>query len=237
MAVYYRTLYRQKSSSPGPTFCSDWWSIVLYWLKEWSLQEVCGLPSVVSPYDRGKSQRSHGRTLLQSKIVQVITKALVVARYVYWCSYNHLSIPSLCSSHFKSLKWTSWICQWQNHVVVFQDFLTKWPLALPVPDQKAIRLVRLLTEEVASWFGLPEASLSDCGTNLLSHLMLDVCKELGVHKLNTTAYHPQCDGMIECFNRTLKTALHKHADTYGCQWDHYLFAYRNIPHDLTGEKP
>ena len=48
-----------------------------------------------------------------------------------------------------------------RHVVVFQDFLTKWPLAFPVPDQKAIRLVRLLTEEVIPWFGVPDALLSD----------------------------------------------------------------------------
>ena len=128
-----------------------------------------------------------------------------------------------------------------RHVVVFQDFFTKWPLAFPVPDQKAFRLVKLLTEDVIPWFGVPEALLSDRGTNLLSHLMLDVCKKLGIHKLNTTAYHPQCDGMVERFNRTLKTALRKHAATYGCQWDKYLsgvlFAYRNIPHDSTGEKP
>ena len=127
-----------------------------------------------------------------------------------------------------------------RHVVVFQDFLTKWPLAFPVPDQKAIRLVKLLTEEVIPLFGVPEALLSDRGTNLLSHLMLDICKKLGVHKLNTTAYHPQCDGMVERFNRTLKTALRKHAATFGCQWDRFLsgvlFAYRNMPHDYTGEK-
>ena len=91
-----------------------------------------------------------------------------------------------------------------HHVVVFQDFLTKWPLAFPVPDQKAIRLVKLLTEEVIQWFGVPERLLSDQGTNLLSHLILDVCKKLGVqYKLNTTAYHPYCDGMVEQFNCTL----------------------------------
>ena len=56
-------------------------------------------------------------------------------------------------------------------------------------------------------FGVPEAFLSDCGANLLSHLMLDVCAFLGVEKLNTTSYHPKCDGMVERFNRTLKTML------------------------------
>lgn len=90
-------------------------------------------------------------------------------------------------------------------------------------------------------FGVPEALLSDRGTNLLSHLMLDVCKLLGTEKLNTTAYHSQCDGMIERFNRTLQTMLKNPATTFGTQWDQYLprllWAYRNTPHESTGEKP
>ncbi len=128
-----------------------------------------------------------------------------------------------------------------QHVVVFQDFLTKWPMVFPVPDQKAIRLAQLLAEEVVPTFGVPEALLSDQGTNLLSHLMVDVCELLGVNKLNTTAYHPQCDGMVERFNRTLKTMLRKHAAKFGHQWDTYLpgvlWAYRNTPHESTGENP
>ena len=128
-----------------------------------------------------------------------------------------------------------------QYVVVFQDFLTKWPMVFPIPDQKAIRIVRLLVEQIVPLFGVPEALLSDRGTNLLSHLMLDVCDLLGVKKLNTTAYHPQCDGMVERFNRTLKTMLRKHADTFGNQWDRYLsgvlWAYRNTPHESTREKP
>lgn len=107
-------------------------------------------------------------------------------------------------------------------VVVFQDFLTKFPLVFPVPDQKPIWLTKLLAEEVIL-FGVPEA-----------HVMQDLCKLMGIKKLNTTAYHPQCDGMIERFNRTLKTILRKHATTYGNQWDCYLngvlYAYRNVPH-------
>ena len=128
-----------------------------------------------------------------------------------------------------------------KHVVVFQDFLSKWPLVFPVPDQKAIRLACLLAEEVIPLFGVPEAFLSDRGTNLLSHVMQDLCKMLGIRKLNTTAYHPQCDGMVERFNRTLKTILRKHAARFGNQWDRYLsgvlWAYRNTPHDSTSEKP
>ena len=67
-----------------------------------------------------------------------------------------------------------------QHVVVFQDFLTKWPMAFPVPDQKAIRIAHLLADEVIPNIGVPEALLSDRGTNLLSHLMMDLCKLLGI---------------------------------------------------------
>ena len=128
-----------------------------------------------------------------------------------------------------------------RYVLVFQDFLTKWPLVFPMPDQKSQRIAELLVNEVIPLFGVPETLLSDRGTNLLSHLMYDICSLLGITKLNTTAHHPQCDGMVERFNRTLKSMLRKHTATFGSQWDRYLsgvlWAYRNTPHDSTKEKP
>ena len=87
--------------------------------------------------------------------------------------------------------------QGNRYVIVFQDFLTKWPLVFPAPDQKAIRIARLVAEEVFPLFGIPDALLSDRGAKLLAHVMRDVCELLGVRKLNTMAYHPQCDGASE----------------------------------------
>ena len=47
--------------------------------------------------------------------------------------------------------------------------------------------------------------------------------------------------MVEQFNHTLKPMLCKHVSRFGTQWDRYLlgilWAYRNTPHDSTGEKP
>ena len=128
-----------------------------------------------------------------------------------------------------------------KYVIVMQDFLTKWPLVVPAPDQKANRIARLLVDELLPMFGVPEALLSDRGTNLLANVVQDVCQLLGITKLNTTAYHPQCDGMVERLNRTLKSMLRKHAMKFGNQWDCYLsgvlWAYRNTPHEATKEKP
>ena len=119
---------------------------------------------------------------------------------------NHPSISrpfQIVGVHIMELPKTK--CGNQYVIVLF----TKWPLAFPAPDQKSSRIVRLLVEEIVPLFVVPEALLSDQGTNLLSHLMLDMCQLLGIKKLNTTAYHPQCDGMVERFNCTAreKTSL------------------------------
>ena len=128
-----------------------------------------------------------------------------------------------------------------RHVVVILDLFTKWPFVFPVPDQRTSRITRLIAEEVIPWFGVPEALLSDRGANLLSHLIQDLCGLLGITKLNTSSYHPQCDGAVEHFYRTLKQILRRHVAIFGCQWDRYLpgvlWACRNTPHSSTGEKP
>ena len=127
-----------------------------------------------------------------------------------------------------------------KHVVVFQDFFTKWPLVYSIPDQKVTALVQLLTKEVIPFFGVPEALLSDRCTNWLSHLIRDVYVKLGIEKLNMTAYHPECKGMVEHFNCMLKSMFHNHTDWFGCHWERYLssvqWAHWNMPHDSTGKK-
>ena len=52
-------------------------------------------------------------------------------------------------------------------------------------------------------------SLSDWGKSFLSQLMKEMCGVLGMKKINTTAYHPQTDGLFERFNRTLTSMLAK----------------------------
>ena len=99
-----------------------------------------------------------------------------------------------------------------------QDLFTKWLLVFPTPDQKSPRLVRLIVDELIPVFGVPEAILSHRGANHLSHLMMDISELLGIRKLNTTAYHPQCSGMVERFNRTLKGMLRAHVARFGNQW-------------------
>ena len=64
-------------------------------------------------------------------------------------------------------------------------------MVFAVPDQKTHRIVGLLTKEAVPFYGVPEAVLTDRGTNLLSHLIRDVCSKLGITKLNTMRIPPR----------------------------------------------
>ena len=125
--------------------------------------------------------------------------------------------------------------------MVFVDYLTKWPEVFATPDQSALTIAKLLVENVVCRHGVPAQLLSDRGAAFLSQLMKEVCEVLGVKKVNTTAYHPQTDGLIEWFNRTLTSMLSKKVQQDGSDWDlhlpYVLFAYRASIQESTQESP
>ena len=89
-------------------------------------------------------------------------------------------------------------------------------------------------------WGYPEI-LSDQGTNFMSQLLKEIYRLLNIHPIRTTPYHPQTDGLVERFNRTLKSMLKKVASEEGRDWDtllpYILFAYREVPQAATGFSP
>ena len=128
-----------------------------------------------------------------------------------------------------------------QYAVVFMDYLTKWPEVFAVPDQTAATIAKLLVEEIVSRHGVPSEILSDRGKAFMSGLMTEVEELLGSHRVNTTAYHPQTDGLVERFNRTLTAMLAKTVNRGGRDWDHHLpyvlFAYRASEQQSTQESP
>jgi transposase InsO family protein len=83
--------------------------------------------------------------------------------------------------------------------------------------------------------------LTDQGSNFTSNFLAAVYKLLRIEALRTSPYHPQTDGLVECFNQTLKDMLRKTATEEGKDWDKWLpyvlFAYREVPQETTGFSP
>ena len=111
----------------------------------------------------------------------------------------------------------------QYAVVV--DYLTKWPEVFATSNQSAYTIAKLLVEKIVSRHGVPSQQLSDCGGAFLSKLLKEIRALLGFHKVNTSAYHPQTDGLVEIFNRTLIDTLAKTAQLNGKNWDESYFLH------------
>jgi hypothetical protein len=64
---------------------------------------------------------------------------------------------------------------------------------------------------------------------------------LGVSKTRTTPLHPQSDGMVERYIKTIEEHLRKVVATHQKDWDEglplFLLAYRASTHDTTGLTP
>ena len=121
------------------------------------------------------------------------------------------------------------------------DYFTKWVEAYPLPNQEAPTVAEVLVKEYVCCFGVPLLLHSDQGRNFESAVFQGMCQLLGIRKTRTTPYHPQSDGMVERFNRTLEAQLSKFADYHQRDWDVHipflLMAYRSAVHDTTGITP
>ena len=93
-----------------------------------------------------------------------------------------------------------------RYLLVIQDYFTKWVELVPIPDQTATCIVSAITKIFCS-LGIPEVLHSGQGQNFESVLLQETLKAFGAKKSHTTAYHPQGDGLVEDFNRSLLQML------------------------------
>ncbi|GBM77913.1 Transposon Ty3-I Gag-Pol polyprotein, partial [Araneus ventricosus] len=109
-----------------------------------------------------------------------------------------------------------------RYVLVLMDYFTKWPEAIPIPDQEASTVAEELVRSWISCYGVPMILHSDQGTNFNSALFTKLCELLGILKTRTTALHPESDGMVERFNRTILNHLSLFVSRNQTDWDTHL---------------
>ena len=126
-------------------------------------------------------------------------------------------------------------------VLVVTDYFTKWTESYAISNQEAVTVAEKLVAEFVCRFGVPRELHSDQGTNFESKVMAQVCKLLDIEKTRTSPLHPQSDGQVECYNRTLVEMLRGKLKESQEDWDLQLqpcmMAYRSSIHESTGETP
>ena len=90
-----------------------------------------------------------------------------------------------------------------RYALVFQDYLSKWPEVYAVADRTAPTVAKCLADVIYR-HGVPSTIIHDRAPEFLSDELQDTAFVLGIKQLPTSPAHPQCDGLVERFNRTLK---------------------------------
>ena len=87
------------------------------------------------------------------------------------------------------------------------DCFTHWPEDIPLTDSSAMSCAHALVSQWVAYFCVPSMVSSDRGTQFTSALWAALSTLLGTTHIRTTAYHPQTNGLVKHFHRTLKAVL------------------------------
>jgi len=87
------------------------------------------------------------------------------------------------------------------------DRKTRWPEAVPISSISAENVAKHFINSWIARYGVPSQVITDQGRQFESNLFQALAKRLGFKHIHTTPYHPQSNGLVEHFHRTLKTSL------------------------------
>jgi cleavage and polyadenylation specificity factor subunit 1 len=104
-------------------------------------------------------------------------------------------------------------CQGNTYLFTVIDRFSRWPAAMPMPGATAEHCAKALLHGWVANFGVPLQMTSDQGRQFESELWQQLMQLMGTERVRTTAYHPQANGAVERFHRTLKAALRTKLDT------------------------
>ena len=96
-----------------------------------------------------------------------------------------------------------------TNILVFQDHFTKHMLAYVTPDQTAKTIAKFLYQGYISIFGALARLLSDRGVNFMSSMIEEMCKILGMMKLQTMPYHPQSNRLVKRLHQMIMQIIRK----------------------------
>ena len=109
-----------------------------------------------------------------------------------------------------------------KYILTCQDDLSKFLVAIPIPQQDAETVARDFVLNVVLKFGAPAQILTDQGSNFLSYLFKTMCNLLRIKKIQTTAFHPESNGRLERSHRLLTEYLRHYVREDQSNWDEWI---------------
>jgi hypothetical protein len=128
-----------------------------------------------------------------------------------------------------------------EYILVVKRALTHWVELVPLTSKDSQEIAHALFNHVYCRHGAVSTYVSDKGSEFINGIIRAVNHLLHQHHTSTTPYHPQANGKVENFNRTLKDMLYHYCNECHSDWSVYLqvvaHAYRTTINEATGYSP
>jgi hypothetical protein len=120
----------------------------------------------------------------------------------------------------------------KKYLIVATCNATKMAFAKAVANATGAETINFLMDLITS-YGVPKYFCSDRGTHFKNKEVEEVCKNLGITQIFSSAYHPQTNGMTELMNKLICNSLTHYVNKNQKDWVLYyklvVFAYNTCP--------
>lgn len=106
-------------------------------------------------------------------------------------------------------------------ILVMADRFTELTQVVPLKRTTGLDVPKVFASHWVFKYGAPKEVLSDNGPQFAIKLYQNNCRINGISNTFTSAYHPQTNGQVDCFNRSIAVMLLCYVSDHPENWDEY----------------
>ncbi|KRH93475.1 LTR retrotransposon [Pseudoloma neurophilia] len=109
-----------------------------------------------------------------------------------------------------------------RYIIAATDYATRWAEACAIKSKKKEEIGKFIYERIFLRHGPPKELISDQGLEFLNDIVRKMCQRSKTKHSSVSAYNPQCNGVVERFNRTFINKLAKMVSADPSKWADYV---------------
>lgn len=134
---------------------------------------------------------------------------------IRWSSGTHLPIRNKFNGYLRLYPLTP---RKNKYLLNFMCNFSKYAEAIPIPEMTAQASATVYATQIFARHGTGSILVTDQGRSFMSAFFKETCRILGVKNLNSSAFHPQSNGVVERFPKTMHQGSSHYVNACGINW-------------------